>query len=143
MEQKKFFQTFSSNLKNVKPVVNEILDFLTKELYDLSEEEYFELKLIYSELLANAVIHGNQNQIEKKVYVKTEIHPDWTIIAEISDEGEGFDLHRCHIPPSLLCEHGRGIGIVLGLADEITTNVKGNALFLRKQLKKKVKAHET
>lgn len=127
---------FPSQLEQVKLAVNETLAFLKEKKPNLSDADYFELKLIYSELLCNAVIHGNKEEEEKKVSVKTKIFDDGTVSVEITDEGEGFDLENVLLSRSVLDEHGRGIFLARNLADEFTAHSYQNGNFI--SFKKKV-----
>lgn len=136
MENQQLARIFPSQLEQVKLAVNETLAFLKKNKPNLSDSEYFDLKLIYSELLCNAVIHGNKEEQEKKVSVKTQILDDGTVSVEITDEGEGFDLDNALLPQSILSEHGRGIFIARHLADEFTAHSYQNGNYIT--FKKKV-----
>lgn len=117
---------FSSKINNVKVIVNDILAFLKEQNPALSDNDYYDLKLIYSELLINAVVHGNHNEIMKQVSVTTDFFEDGTIAAEITDEGTGFDLTEVLNRKSALEESGRGICIAVSLADEFTCHKKEN-----------------
>lgn len=132
-------KTFPSELYNVKNTVIEIMDFIQKKISNISRNDYCELKLIYSELLINAVIHGNENNAEKKVHMYTEILPDNTIIAKIADEGAGFDFSSLSSPAEEsimdMEDHGRGICLVISLTDGFSYNEKGNEVKFKKRVK--------
>jgi anti-sigma regulatory factor (Ser/Thr protein kinase) len=53
------------------------------------------------EALANAVIHGNEENSRKRVYIKARCYIDGEVSITVQDEGPGFDavialqsLHR-------------------------------------------------
>lgn len=129
-------KTFPSQLEQVKLVVNETLAFLKEKTPNISDSDYFELKLIYSELLCNAVIHGNCYAENKNVSVLTKISEDGTIAAEIIDEGSGFDLESILLSHSIFNEHGRGIFIAKSLSDEFTaySHENGNHIIFKKKV---------
>jgi serine/threonine-protein kinase RsbW len=125
-----FDLTFGSELLNVKQVVKKILYFLQGAFPALSHEEQTDLKLVFSELLYNAVVHGNKSDAQKNVHLNVEIDDDM-VIGRISDEGNGFDY--AEILDSLgdgelFSERGRGIRLVSSLTDKIAFNVSGNAI---------------
>lgn len=138
MENRCLSKTFSSELYNVKHTVIEIMDFLQAGISNLSRNDYCELKLIYSELLINAVIHGNKNNAEKQVHMYTEILPDNTVVAQIADEGAGFDFSNLGSPVNCplmeMEDHGRGICLVISLTDVFSFNEKGNEVVFRKKV---------
>lgn len=136
MESQQLEKIFSSQLSEVKLVVNETLAFLKEKKPNLSDTDYFEFKLIYSELLCNAVIHGNGHEQNKKVSVMTQILEDGTVSAEITDEGIGFNLDDILLSQSIFNEHGRGIFIAKNLADEFTANCleNGNHITFKKKV---------
>lgn len=130
MDSQQLARTFSSQLEEVKLAVNDTLAFLKEKKPNLSEDDYFEFKLIYSELLCNAVIHGNGEEQAKKVCVRTQILEDGTVEAEITDEGGGFDLNEVLLAHSIFNEHGRGIFIAQSLADEFETGCHQNGNYI-------------
>ena len=136
MEVQQLARIFPSQLEQVKLAVNDTLAFLKEQKPNISEADYFEFKLIYSELLCNAVIHGNKEEQERKVSVKTQILEDGTVSAEIIDEGMGFDLNDVLLSHSLFNEHGRGIFIAQSLADEFETgsHPNGNYILFKKKV---------
>ncbi len=128
--------TFASELLNVKSVLSETLSFITLNIPRLENEEALDLKLIFSELLCNSVLHGNKSDIKKRVSLSVKIE-DGTVFASISDEGEGFDYNKILSlsegeDPSE-SDHGRGIRLVYAMTDSLLFNESGNVInFVKK-----------
>ena len=86
------------------------------------------LLVAVSELILNAIVHGNHEDEEKNVYVKVE-YDEKNIVVTIMDEGEGFDIDSLPDPTSeenIFKEHGRGIFIVQTLVDEFNYTNTGH-----------------
>lgn len=74
-----------------------------------------------SEIVNNAVIHGNKRDPEKQVLLDLEIQPDRVRIS-VQDEGPGFDPDALPDPVAsvnLMREVGRGLFIVRAYMDEV------------------------
>jgi serine/threonine-protein kinase RsbW len=74
-----------------------------------------------SEVVNNAVIHGNGEDPGKQVEIDLEIKPDRISIA-IQDQGQGFDPDALPDPvaqDNLMREVGRGLFIVRAYMDEV------------------------
>jgi anti-anti-sigma factor len=85
------------------------------------EQQLNEIALAVRECVVNAVIHGNRNQVRKKVYVQAEMHRTGVEIC-IRDEGKGFNLRSVpdpRRPENLLRESGRGILMMQTLMDRV------------------------
>lgn len=76
-----------------------------------------DLLLALDETVANALVHGGA----RSVMVHVGVHAD-KITATVRDNGAGFDVGRLVElwPPSLQCEHGRGVYIATRLMDSVT-----------------------
>lgn len=138
MKYKSFSKTFSSELYNVKYAVIEIMDFFIHVMPDLSDDDLYDLKLVFSELLINAVIHGNQNDNSKLVKFDIFILEDGTVSARIIDEGLGFDYIKLLNKNNTCCsmdENGRGICLVYSLTDQVFFNTLGNEIKFTKKVR--------
>ncbi|MDR1542552.1 MAG: ATP-binding protein [Clostridiales bacterium] len=138
MQQRlKMEMRFSSEIYHVKQIVKRVLAFLKTNIPDLTSEDQMDLRLVFSELLYNAIVHGNKSDINKSVQLKVEI-VDGMIYALIADEGVGFDylrlLARIREDDNLASEGGRGIRLVYSLTDQIAFNVNGNAIHFYKKV---------
>jgi serine phosphatase RsbU (regulator of sigma subunit)/anti-sigma regulatory factor (Ser/Thr protein kinase) len=93
-------------------------------------------KVCIYEMLTNAIEHGNEGDLEKKVLIAYKVTPGKIMISVI-DEGKGFDYHHLPdplAPENILKDHGRGIFIVRKYMDEVHFNEKGNRIMAVKYL---------
>lgn len=77
-----------------------------------------------SEVLANAILRGNGDDVRKVVRIRVQVDSE-ALIVEVSDEGDGFDLTVAMRDPTspdrLECEDGRGLFLLHAFADAIET----------------------
>ena len=66
-------------------------------------------KVVLSELMINAIIHGNGGKSEKPVDVSVDILSD-KIRVKVTDRGFSFKPDKCK-KDDILCESGRGLSI--------------------------------
>ncbi|MCD8239634.1 MAG: ATP-binding protein [Clostridiales bacterium] len=130
-----FEVAFSSNIKEVKKIVRCAQNYISEMIPSIDAEELLDLRLILSELLFNAVIHGNKNNSEKMVRLKIKITGN-TINAVISDQGNGFDFSRLSYTNNEASseEHGRGISLVNALVDSLSFAKPGNIIMFCKKV---------
>lgn len=87
-----------------------------------------------SEVVNNAVMHGNRQDPAKQVTVELEILVDRVAIS-VQDQGRGFDPERLPDPvakENLMREVGRGLFIVRAYMDEVHFDmVNGEGLRIR------------
>ncbi len=105
---------------------------------NISADKYNNILLAVTEAVNNAIIHGNKNDIKKKIELEFVITDEFIKII-VTDEGEGFDLNKVPdptLPENILNEHGRGIFIMKHFVDELKVekNPKGNSLILKIKL---------
>ena len=132
--------SFASESSRVRCMVDCLLSFLNS--YAPAPDVRDDLKLIFSELLYNAVIHGNKEDCTKTVNVRLETIGT-KINAFVRDEGPGFDYgsviecaKRCaEKGNSLQNERGRGMLLVDALTDNLSFNETGNVIRFEKRLK--------
>lgn len=85
----------------------------------LSRRKLFNIMLAVSEAFTNALEHGNKFVAGKEIEVSITVNDD-QIIADITDEGEGFAARPiADNPLDLMAEGGRGVGLMRSVADEI------------------------
>lgn len=85
-----------------------------------AELERAELPL--HEALANAVIHGNGNNVEKPTRIRLEVSKDCGMLMTVRDDGSGFDpesLPDPAAPEGLARPHGRGVFLIKHLMDGV------------------------
>ena len=127
---------FASETAKVRSMVFCLLDFIEGQAPSNHVRE--DLRLVFSELLYNAVIHGNKEDAGKYVHVKLKVTGNF-LTAYISDEGRGFDypevVEYAETEPALYSGHGRGIILVRALTDNFSFNELGNVAKFEKRLK--------
>ena len=80
-----------------------------------------------SEVVNNAIIHGNREDHSKQVEIDLKIDSD-RIAISVQDEGAGFDPDALPNPvaqENLMREVGRGLFIVRAYMDEVNFNMIG------------------
>lgn len=110
---------FPSELENITKV-EKLIDEISSS-YNLSSEVYGKISVAIIEAVNNAILHGNQLDINKKVKIRYDID-DESISFVIGDEGKGFDFSNIPdptLPENLEKTHGRGIFLMNHLADDI------------------------
>jgi anti-sigma regulatory factor (Ser/Thr protein kinase) len=120
----------------VKTVVFKALRFLSESVPKLSQDDIAELRLVFSELLYNAVVHGNKGDINKIVRLEIEIKNN-IVYAYIEDEGSGFDytsLIKQINDEDGLSESGRGVKLAYLLTDKLVFFMPGNAIHFTKKV---------
>jgi serine/threonine-protein kinase RsbW len=131
---------FLSELSTAKKILSEICEFISRAYPGIDSDSSFEFKLIFSELLCNAVIHGNKLNKNKTVKVAVEAAPDNVVTAVVRDEGPGFDYKkflrnaRGDTFSDIGGENGRGVWLVYRLADSLSFNQRGNEIKISKKV---------
>ena len=140
MSRKHFNISFPSDLLNVKTIIVNTVDFIRFNLLSADENDLYDLRLVYSELLCNAVVHGNKNDAHKRVNLTVELLENM-VFSMIKDEGNGFDhenlVTEALTNDDLYKDRGRGILLVHSLTDSMSFNVTGNEI----KFSKKVNLH--
>ena len=98
----------------VRNLIQEMINCI-KSVYDISDSEEFEFRLILNELIANGTIHGNKGYATKLLLHKLETIDENTVSITIEDEGSGFDYKGFEKPiPAMwnpFSERGRSFKI--------------------------------
>ena len=118
-------------LKEYEKIVNNIIAELRLE------EEAFDVKLILTEALNNAVRHGNCNDTAKPVFLRYALNAG-VLRLDIEDSGQGFaatDIKSEIGDDDLMSEDGRGLYLINCLADKL--ECKKNVLTIKKYLGKR------
>ena len=90
----------------------------------------FRLQVVLSEALANAILRGNREALDKWVDVRAELRAD-LIRVYVTDEGPGFDPSTVaeSIQPDQIDESGgRGLFLIRKLVDAVQFNEQGNSI---------------
>ena len=116
----------------VRRTMRDILAYLDGQLPQ-SADDRWAFKLVFSELLFNAVIHGNRSDYTKMLHVKVSVQ-DSVVCARILDEGDGYAFK----PPTDSAvdwhkESGRGLKLVRALVDTLSFDCGGReVVFVKK-----------
>jgi len=130
---------FDSSIENLEKV--EAVTAKISEELSFSESDVDDISISITELFNNAIHHGNQNDLKKKIYVTYDVTPT-AVRVSVRDEGQGFSLNDLKdplAPENLLAESGRGIYLVRELMDkvEVNTTSSGTEIVIYKNLPEK------
>ena len=124
--------TFPGDPESMLAARQAVMDFI--QPYCSGELDEVDVFIALQEALANAVLHGCQNDASKTVYCSVEIDPDaFTII--IRDPGPGFDVDaatRSTEAGANTTTHGRGIVLMRSVMDDVAYLNGGSEVQLRK-----------
>jgi anti-sigma regulatory factor (Ser/Thr protein kinase) len=104
--------------------------------HGLTEDEEIDVFVALQEALANAVLHGCQNDGTKTIFCRVEVDPSALTIV-VADPGPGFDIDaiNCNPPDINTTDHGRGICLMRSLMDEVGYRRGGSEVRLQKRRK--------
>ena len=110
----------------------EVIDEIISEL-DTSHDN-FDVRLILTEALTNAFKHGNNNNQDKPIYLRSTYNRK-SIEFEIEDSGTG--CLNANIPEEILDENildncGRGLFLIKSIADKM--ELRKNTLIIQKNI---------
>lgn len=114
-------------------VVDAISEILAK--LEVPEQKRFEIALAVQEALANAVVHGCDNDTSKHIRCRLKSAPDGRIVIIVTDPGPGFNAERLSNPKqgeNLYADHGRGVYLIRQLMDEVRFERPGNEICMWK-----------
>ncbi len=105
------------NIRQVEPFLRTI-----DGLSALSEDRYHNMLVAVTEAVNNAIIHGNQCDVQKVATLIVHV-ASTSITFVITDQGRGFDADAVpdpRLPENLLRDGGRGVFLMRHLADDVT-----------------------
>lgn len=119
-----FREVLNMSIPAEQNAIATIADAVAERLRGLSlaEEKQFEIGLAVQEALANAVVHGCNNDASKTVTCSMMSDDNGRILIAVSDPGPGFDAGSLADPKlqeNLQADHGRGIYLIRELMDEV------------------------
>ena len=132
----RFYDVIPSTLEALDEVVDTLM-ILAREM-KCKAAELDEIELAMREALANAIIHGNQQDPRKRVAVRAFCQPDRGMLLVIDDEGSGYDPGEVPNPTGAEClleTHGRGLFMMRRLMDRVRVSRKGTRITLVKRLR--------
>ncbi len=123
--------TIQSSFDDLERVVDQAEVFFSR--YSEDDDMVYRAVLLASEAVTNAIEHGNESILEKKVEIVFEERLDAFII-EVEDEGKGF-VRSAVVDPldegNLLEDGGRGLFLIERLADDVRYECGGRRTVIR------------
>lgn len=135
---KKLFLEIESRRSNISKVEQLMIE--ANISCGLTDDEYGKMMIAVTEIAMNAIVHGNREDVSKKVKLNVECDESGIKIV-ITDEGEGFDIE--HLPDPTTAEnildiHGRGVFIAKAMVDELDyEHIEGEGTQFIMKVKKK------
>ena len=123
--------TFPGDSESIVAVRESVMTFIKEN--GANEGQEIDIFVALQEALANAALHGCQNDRAKTIRCWVEINPSaFTIV--IQDAGPGFDVAAATTadPSVNTTEHGRGICLMRSLMDDVSYRRGGSEVRLRK-----------
>jgi len=105
-------------------LIGHIGENIARTLRDYSgdrEKLAYDLNLVLTEAMANAIQHANEGDPAKEVHIEISTVSQRLII-KVFDFGPGFDVEQYIKPRHPLEENGRGIYLIHTIMDEISYN---------------------
>jgi serine/threonine-protein kinase RsbW len=126
-------QSLPSQVSIIAPFVDQLMLFISK--YRGADGSNFEIELALREALVNAIVHGNEQDPHRLVFVSCRCTPRGEVSITIEDEGRGFEYGAIPDPTSSenrLRTHGRGIYLIRTLMDEVDFEQGGSVVHMIK-----------
>ena len=120
-------------LESKPEVIHSVEVFLEEINNELSfkEDVYANVMVAVTEAVNNSILHGNKEDLSKKVYLHVEMENHYRLVITITDEGEGFDpdhLADPTAPENIENIGGRGVFLMRHLADELSFSDEGRTV---------------
>jgi serine/threonine-protein kinase RsbW len=128
-----FEVSLPADVTAISPVVGWIMRLVSELEYAAGKE--FEIEMALREALANAVLHGCNGDVTKKIECSVTGDREQGILIIVRDPGVGFDPSSVPSPTdesNLRSEHGRGILLINKLMDEVQHERNGTVIRMRK-----------
>jgi serine/threonine-protein kinase RsbW len=126
-------QTLPSRISIILQFVDQLMRFIAR--FRNNDESEQDIEMALREALANAIVHGNQENPRRSVYVACCCTTDGEVSITVPDEGQGFEADSVAdptTPENRLLTHGRGIYLMKALMDEVRFEQRGAVVFMRK-----------
>ncbi|MCT4563895.1 MAG: ATP-binding protein [Maledivibacter sp.] len=117
-------------LDNHKKVIDDIITTLD------TPNDDFDVRLILTEALTNAFKHGNDNRVDKPIYIRTT-YDEKSVNFEIEDCGRGFfnkPVVEEILEENVLDSYGRGLFLIKAISDKL--ELRKNVLIIQKNINK-------
>jgi serine/threonine-protein kinase RsbW len=124
--------TLPSHVDLISPFVDSLMGFISR----FREDNYSEIELALRKALVNAIVHGNQQDPHKRVYVKCRCGVDGEVSITVEDENRGVENHAglgASSSDHRLRTRGREIDLITALRDEVDFERGGSVVHMRKR----------
>jgi serine/threonine-protein kinase RsbW len=132
---KVFDEVIESRRDLVDGAVQHLMDVI--RTLPCAREHLHAVELALSEARANAVIHGNREDPDKRVRISGACANEQVLLLAVTDEGEGFDpalLPDATLAEAIFTDHGRGIYLISRLMDRTEHRLGGRQILMRKRV---------
>jgi serine/threonine-protein kinase RsbW len=126
-------QSLRSQIAIISPFVDQLMHFIAR--FRTSDGSELNIETALHEALANAIVHGNQEDPHKFVCVTCRCTTDGEVSLTVQDEGQGFDTAAVPdptTPQNRLLPHGRGIYLMKTLMDDVCFEQGGAVVYMHK-----------
>ena len=126
-------QTLPSRIPIISPFVEQLMCFIAR--FRNSDGSELDIEMALREALANAIVHGNQQDSRKCVHVACRCTTDGEVSITVQDQGQGFDTAAVldpTTPENRLLPHGRGIYLMKTLMDDVCFEQHGAVVCMHK-----------
>jgi serine/threonine-protein kinase RsbW len=109
-----------SKIQAISPTVDRLMRLIEGSQCVPGKE--FEVELALREALGNAVVHGNQEDPEKKVHIRCRCGTGKGISIIVTDQGKGFDFGNVlasGFTSDPAAAHGHGIQLIEAYMDDV------------------------
>jgi serine/threonine-protein kinase RsbW len=92
-------------------------------LTGLDEDQLYEVSVAVRESVVNAIKHGNQHDLAKRVVVEFSVEPSQHMTVSVKDQGPGFDPEDIPdplAPENIMKGSGRGILFMRNYMDDVS-----------------------
>ena len=123
----------ASTVEAISPVVDKLMQSFKTSCCPPEQEIAVEMAI--REALANAIVHGNHEDLHKQVRICCACDSHRGMLIVVKDQGEGFDPSKIRRPlagQSIHSEHGRGIYLINMFMDEVQFRRGGTEIRMRK-----------
>jgi serine/threonine-protein kinase RsbW len=119
-----------SRIDNINQIEKFIDDF--SEKHEINSEIYGKILIATVEAVNNSIVHGNKEDVTKRVFISLKIEGD-KIIISVEDQGDGFNYETVPDPTrpeNVENIHGRGIYLMKHLADKVYFENEGRMVLM-------------
>jgi serine/threonine-protein kinase RsbW len=125
-----------SNIQAISPLVDRLMGLIERAKCVPGAE--FDVELAIREALGNAVVHGNQENPDKKVHIRCRCESGNQVSVVVTDEGKGFDFLKIlgnGLTSDTADVHGHGIQLMRAYMDAVRFERGGSEVHMRKRLR--------